>query len=191
METEKQCQCEHQCSGPPATDRRGFVKKAATAVLGFLGILGPLGAGIAVLLDPLRRASGSGPLEVQVANLSSLPEDGVPRKFSIVASRVDAWNKSAATPIGAIYLRREPGKPIKALNVVCPHAGCFVDYAPARGGYLCPCHNSIFALDGKINDPASPSPRGLDELAVEIRNETEVWVKFQNYRAGVSEKIPA
>jgi Rieske Fe-S protein len=57
--------------------------------------------------------------------------------------------------------------------------------------YLCPCHNSTFALDGKINDPDSPAPRGLDELAVEVRKNGEVWVKFQNYRAGVSEKIPA
>jgi Rieske Fe-S protein len=74
---------------------------------------------------------------------------------------------------------------------VCPHAGCFVDYLDARKSYLCPCHNSTFALDGKVNDPKSPSPRGLDELEVEVRDNSEVWVKFQNYRAGISQKIPA
>ena len=36
----------------------------------------------------------------------------------------------------------------------------------------------------------SPSPRGLDELEVEIRSDNEIWVKFQNFRAGEKEKIP-
>jgi Rieske Fe-S protein len=189
MEDQSQCECRPVES--PEGARRSFLKKAATVVLGFLGILGPIGAGLAVLLDPLRRKGPAGPMAVRVTTLGSLPDDGFPRKFAIVASRVDAWNRSAATPIGAVYLRRAPGKPVQALNVVCPHAGCFVDFSAAKNGYLCPCHNSTFGLDGKINDPGSPSPRGLDELAVEIRNENEIWVRFQNYRAGVAEKIPA
>jgi hypothetical protein len=44
-------------------------------------------------------------------------------------------------------------------------------------------------MDGKINDPKSPSPRALDTLPVEIRGE-EIYVTFQNFRAGVAEKIP-
>jgi hypothetical protein len=31
----------------------------------------------------------------------------------------------------------------------------------------------------------------LDELEVEVRGEAEIWVKFQNFRAGVVEKTPA
>jgi menaquinol-cytochrome c reductase iron-sulfur subunit len=120
-----------------------------------------------------------------------VPEDGVPRKFPVLASRVDAWNKSPETAIGAVYLRRAQGEKLRAFNVVCPHAGCFVDFLASKDSFLCPCHNSTFALDGKINDPRSPSPRGMDELEVEVRNDSEVWVKFQNFRAGVVEKIPA
>lgn len=188
MEENRQCDCQ---SAPPAPDRRSFFKKVASNVFGALALLGPIGAGIAVLLDPMRRKVEGGGALVRVTTLASLPDDGVPRKFPVIASRVDAWNRSAATAIGAVYLRREKGKGVQALNVVCPHAGCFVDYMAGRNSYLCPCHNSTFALDGKINDPKSPSPRPLDELSVEIRNETEVWVKFENYRAGVSHKIPA
>ena len=175
----------------PVPDRRGFLKKAAAGVLGFISLLAPIGAGIAVLFDPLKRKGAGAANAVQITTLAALPEDGIPRKFAVISSRTDAWNRSAATPIGAVYLRREKGKPIKALNVVCPHAGCFVDYRAGDHNYLCPCHNSTFALDGAVNDPKSPSPRGLDELEVEVRNENEVWVKFQNYRAGVTEKIPA
>ena len=173
-----------------APDRRGFLKRLAAGALSVLSLLAPVGAGIAVLFDPLRRKGGSANA-VQVTTLQALPEDGIPRKFAVIASRVDAWNKSAATPIGAVYLRREKGKPVQALNVVCPHAGCFVDFRVNDRNFLCPCHNSTFAIDGKINDPKSPSPRALDELEVEVRNNSEVWVKFQNYRAGISKKIPA
>ena len=171
------------------SDRRGFLKKAAAVVLGGIATLVPFGAGLAVWLDPLRRKSAVG-TSVPVASLSALPEDGVPRKFPVISSRVDAWNKSAAAAVGAVYLRREKGKPVQAFNVACPHAGCFVDFVAARNGYLCPCHNSTFALDGLINDPDSPAPRGLDTLEVEVRKDGEIWVKFQEYRAGVVDKIP-
>ena len=80
---------------------------------------------------------------------------------------------------------------VRARNVACPHAGCFVEYRSGRNHYFCPCHNSSFGLDGKVQDPKSPSPRALDDLKVEIRNGGEVWVTFQNFRAGVHDKIPA
>jgi menaquinol-cytochrome c reductase iron-sulfur subunit len=179
--------CEH-CE---STDRRGFLKKLAANLLGAVITIVPFAAGLAVWFDPVRRKSSSGGKLVRVASLSALPEDGMPRKFQVIASRVDAWNKSPEMAVGAVYLRRVKGEKPRAFNVVCPHAGCFVDYLEDKSSYRCPCHNSTFALDGKINDPGSPAPRGLDELSVEIRNQSEVWVKFQNFRAGVAEKIPA
>jgi Rieske Fe-S protein len=66
-----------------------------------------------------------------------------------------------------------------------------VDFVQGRNSYLCPCHDSAFAVDGKINDPKSPAARGMDELETSIRNDNEVWVKFQNFLAGETHKIPA
>ena len=175
----------------PATlesGRRSFFKKAAAVVLGGLAMLIPIVSGLLVVLDPLRRKSEQSAF-VQVTSLRSVPEDGLPRKFVIMASHSDAWNRSRAL-IGAVYLRRTGVNSVEALNVVCPHAGCFVDFVPARQGYVCPCHNSMFALNGQISDPRSPSPRGLDPLEVQIRNETEVWVRFQNFLAGHEKRIP-
>ena len=184
MEQTKSGQC--CCS-----DRRSFLKKLAANIISGVITLVPLAAGLAVWLDPVRRKTQTGGQLVRVATLNALPDDGVPRKFPVIASRADAWNRSPETLIGAVYLRREKGGTARAFNVICPHAGCFVDYDAGRGAYDCPCHKSTFAIDGKVNDPKSPARRGLDELQVEIRNESEIWVKFQNYRAGVSEKIPA
>ena len=107
-----------------------------------------------------------------------------------MAGRVDAWNKYPNAPIGAIYLRRTGDGQVEALNVVCPHAGCFIDFLSGEKKFYCPCHNSRFGLDGAIADRKSPSPRGMDSLEVEVRNGTEVWVKFQNFQTGHSEKVP-
>ena len=174
---------------PPQPERRGFIKKVAAVIAGTAAGLVPFLSGLVVLLDPLRRKSENGSA-VLVASLSSLPEDGIPRKFPVIASHTDAWNRMPQVPIGAVYLRRTGGRQVQAFNVVCPHAGCFVDYVAARKGYFCPCHNSTFGVDGRIADAKSPSPRGLDELEVEIRNDAEIWVKFRNFRAGEREKIP-
>jgi menaquinol-cytochrome c reductase iron-sulfur subunit len=174
---------------PTQPERRGFLKRMAAGIIGTVVGIVPLLSGLAVLLDPLRRKS-AGASAIHIASLSAIPEDGLPRKFSVLASRVDAWNKSPQTPIGAVYLRKMGPKTVKAFNVVCPHAGCFVEFVAAQKSYYCPCHRSAFALDGTIAS-SSPAKRGLDELDVEIRNGTEVWVKFQNFLAGKAEKIPA
>lgn len=175
---------------PDNEGRRDFLKKACAACLGGAVMLPPIGAGVAVLLDPLKRKSAQGAF-VKVGFLSALPENGAPRKFSVLTTREDAWNKMTNVPVGAVYVRRTGPQSVQALNVACPHAGCFVDYVQDRNSYLCPCHNSTFGVDGKINDSKSPAARGMDELETQIRNGNEVWVKFQNYRAGEAEKVPA
>ena len=142
----------------PPTDRREFISKATAVVIGGSLVIPPALAGLSVILDPLRRKSESG-ASVLVANLNSLPENGEPRKFSVLATRVDAWNRTPNVPVGAVYLQRLGDNKVRALNVVCPHAGCFVDYRAANDNFFCPCHNSSFALDGRILDPKSPSPR--------------------------------
>ena len=174
---------------PPQARRRDFLKEACAGFIGLLLGLVPLAAGLTVFLDPLRRKSTSTGA-VWITNLEALPNDGLPRKFPVLATRVDAWNRTSQVPIGAVYLRRTGERHVEALNVVCPHAGCFVDFQPDRGRYLCPCHNSTFSVSGKIDDRASPAPRGLDSLSVELREDKQVWVQFQNFQAGRPEKIP-
>jgi Rieske Fe-S protein len=173
---------------PAQPDRREFLAKSVSLGVGAVVVLVPTCVGLATLFDPLRRKGGTS-VFVRVASLSSMPENGTPREIAIVADRQDAWNKFPQVRIGAIYLRRIGPDKVEALNVVCPHAGCFVNYLPEKREYLCPCHNSLFALDGAIRDPKSPTPRALDTLETKIIGD-EVWVKFENFRAGTHEKIP-
>ena len=150
----------------------------------------PVFSAFKVLLDPLRGRTATNGIAVKIIPLDALPADGIPRKFPVVAAKTDAWNKFQNVPIGAIYLRRTGEGRLEALNVVCPHAGCFVDFSHASNKFACPCHNSSFKLDGTIADTKSPSPRALDSLAVEVRPDGAIWVTFQNFQAGRPDKVP-
>jgi len=176
-------------SGPaPQPERREFLRQITAVALGAAAGGVPLAAGVVTMLDPLHKKSSTGGFRF-VASLQALPEDGLPRKFDVIADLVDAWNRVPNVPIGAVYLRRTGPATVEALNVICPHLGCFVEFKAQRGSYLCPCHLSSFSLDGAISNANSPSPRAMDTLDAKIRNQTEVWVKFQNYQTGKAAKV--
>ena len=138
--------------------------------------------------QPLRQKGQAGQF-LRMTTLEMLPGDGTPRKFPAIMDHSDAWNRFPHDPVGAVYLRRgQEGKP-QAFQAACPHAHCPVEYDAANNNFFCPCHKGRFDLRGKRLDATSPSPRDLDALEVEVRNTNEVWVKYQKFRDGVSQKI--
>ena len=174
-------------------DRRGFIKGASCAIGAAIGVV-PMAAGVRVAMDPLSRQETVVDAEfIRLAEVSDL-ELGVPKKFAIVEDKRDKWSRYKDVPVGAVYLLLEKAEDSKssepkviAYNTVCPHLGCFVDYRPEQQDYFCPCHDSNFALDGTLKKGVSP--RGMDSLEVKLRNGSEVWVKFQRFKANASEKI--
>lgn len=182
---------------PPATPtpesagypRRSFMTSLLAVVCGALAMFVPLGAGLAFFFDPLlrRKKSDDGDF-VKVTTLDALPADGTPRDFQIHKDIVDAWNTLLNQPVGQVYLRKISDGNVVAFNRTCPHLGCAVDYKPVSNNYYCPCHASSFDLEGERTNQIPP--RGMDRLEVEIRNDNEVWVRFQNFRGTTPEKIP-
>jgi Rieske Fe-S protein len=191
---------------PAAATRRDFLKKFLATAIGALVVAVPALAGLAAFFDPVKRklcaTAGAGnagggavadEMFTTIAPLEAVPADGVPRKFQVIAERIDAWTKHPASPVGAVYLKRDKETPDKvaAFNVVCPHAGCFVE--PAAGGaFQCPCHNSLFHPDGSIVEGKCVSPRGLDpqEIDPEALRRGLVRIKFQNFVPGTAERKP-
>ena len=170
----------------PAT-RRGFMAQFLAATIGLLVGAVPFVSGLLFFLDPLFRKKGKDEFLKMPITLDALEIDE-PQLVKIAMDRVDAWSTYRNQPVGAVYLRRTDKNTVVAFNQLCPHAGCAVDYRPTPKDYYCPCHTSNYDLSGeKKNDIP---PRGLDALDVEIRNQTEIWVKFQNFRTDTPQKIP-
>jgi len=179
------------CSGqePSGENRRGFLGKAAAVVCGAAALAVPASAGVAAFLNPLRQKSEGGRF-MRLVSLDALPQDGAPVRVPIIADRTDAWTCFPAEPIGAVYLRRD-GQKVLALQTLCPHAGCPLGYDAQSKQFACPCHaQPRFQLSGeRVDGPKSYSPRDMDALDVEIRDKTEVWVKFETFRTGSPDKI--
>ncbi len=185
-------------TGKPCVEenRRGFLAKAIAVVAGSVALAVPAVVGIIASLNPLRQKSQAG-LLLRLTSLDALPEDGTPRRFPIIADRTDAWNRFPNEPIGAVYLRRTGAKSVEAIQSICPHAGCIVQFTPGSGEgdkqdggkFFCPCHAASFDLAGKRLDETSPCPRDLDTLEVDIRGGVDVWVKFEGFQTGTAKKV--
>lgn len=171
--------------------RRNFLTAAVAGTVGFVLSLFPVAVGAVVFLDPLLGKKKRKSKSIRVATLDSLPADGTPVRVPVMSDLVDAWTRQANQPIGAVYLRRIEDQVI-AFNAICPHAGCFVNFAADRNLFQCPCHTSSFDLQGNRESGHSPSPRDMDTLEVdqEKLSETgEVWIEFVNYYPGKAERI--
>ena len=51
------------------------------------------------------------------------------------------------------------GQP-RALNAVCTHVQCTVEYRPAQGDIFCNCHNGVYDVNGR--NIGGPPPRPLE-----------------------------
>ena len=124
----------------------------------------------------------------------AVPQDGTPLAVTVRDDIIDAWNLLRDVPVGSIWLRKVGDGPILAFNSVCPHLGCSVNFRRAENDFFCPCHTSVFALDGRKTNKVPP--RDMDTLEVAMRtngqddaNGREIWIRFQNFRRATSEKI--
>lgn len=161
--------------------RRNFLTKASAIVVGGLAGLIPLATGVVFFLDPIfRRGNSSGGSDgfLRAANVSELPVDGTPERYTLRADIHDAWTLYRNRVLGSVYLRLMPNGQVIAFNDTCTHLGCKVDYQASNKQFFCPCHQSAFDLDG-IKKNKTP-PRNLDDLTVEIRKGV-VFVKYQNF----------
>ncbi len=168
--------------------RRGLIKGILAAAIGGFVAIFPFVPGLLVITSPLRKKRRVGGQMIRITTLGALAGSKQPRRFQVIASRRDAWNKYPPEPIAGVYLAPQgDGKPPRAFSVTCPHLGCAVDFNADTDEYQCPCHTSAFATDGETL--YGPSPRGLDELAVEIRGEDEVWIDYKRFEVGKSKRI--
>jgi Rieske Fe-S protein len=166
--------------------RRSFLTSVMAVVTGGIAGLVPMAAGVAFFLDPiLRKKKGDAGGFLQAADLSQLPTDGTPVRFTLRADITDAWSFYRDRVMGSVYLRLMPNNQVLAFNDTCPHLGCKVDYQSANSRFFCPCHQSAFDLEGKKSNETPP--RDMDELKVEIRDGV-VWVKYEKFRIATSKK---
>lgn len=66
-------------------------------------------------------------------------------------------DKTTATePV--LVVRNPDTKQLSAVNPICTHQGCTVEWKADKKMFACPCHGSEFALDGKVIEKPAKKP---------------------------------
>lgn len=168
-------------------DRRSLLQRLGAILVAALGAATGTPA-LLFLCDPLRRRTPE-PGRVPLLPLSQVPDldqGGQPLRVPVVAAVRDAWNRQDAARVGAVWLYRRSGQ-VTCLSVICPHAGCGVDYDERRAAFVCPCHGSTFAVDGGRRE--GPAPRDMDSLEVEVKD-GQVLCQYRRFRLATGDKEP-
>ena len=162
------------------------------AVGGGVGLLAAAPV-LRLLADPLGKTTVTPPREpFDLGPPDRFALDAPPRKIELVAPLLkDGWTAARDVLIGAAFVRRTGPNPadIDARSAVCPHLGCAVGFDPAQKNYLCPCHDSRFAITGE--KLTGPSQRGLDDLPVQLGRDGRLKLTWVRYKMGSTTKEPA
>jgi menaquinol-cytochrome c reductase iron-sulfur subunit len=162
------------------TSRRGFLKW----VSGVLSVLGGLILGVPFLADLVGPAFRKQTHHfARVTRVSSLTV-GKPEDVSFADVKQDAYIEEHT--VRNVWATKHSAEQVTVFSPICPHLGCRYDWQPQTRHFVCPCHGSVFALDGKVL--AGPAPRSLDTLPKKIE-QGELLVEWQRFEVGIPEKI--
>ena len=168
-----------------AVSRRTFFKSASIAIGSALAVaLGyPLIASIVSKSKAVATKVFSNLGPVNSIRNSFIPSEQ-PTKLNFSNAVQDAFI-SKINPEQVWVVRKSPEN-IKVYSPVCPHLGCRYNWDEATKQFVCPCHNSVYSIDGKV--VSGPAPRGLDELPSEIKNQN-LYAKYEEFQVGIPQKI--
>lgn len=149
-------------------ERRGFLTGAIYAMWGL--IAAALGApAVAYLLVPPSAQEKSD--WVEAGSLSQL-DTGVPEEVVFRHNRVDGW-KVTSEKTSAWVVKTGENRAV-AFAPWCTHLGCAYHWEMSKQEFVCPCHSSVFSIDGKV--VSGPAPRPLDRFPVRLEGD-KLWIQ--------------
>jgi len=97
---------------------------------------------------------------------ASKVELGTPTLFKTKIKQQTGWivNERELT----VYVLTENGRDFIAMSNICTHLSCRVRWIAQQEQFFCPCHNGIFAKDGRVL--GGPPPRPLDRYDVKVED---------------------
>jgi menaquinol-cytochrome c reductase iron-sulfur subunit len=163
------------------SSRRGFLKLFTAALSALVAlVLGiPL---VGALVGSIYRTKKL--RWARVSDIDSLPV-GKPVKLSWRDIESDVFIRERVER--DVWALKHSPTEVTVFSPICPHLGCRYDWHPDRNEFICPCHGSIYSINGKVL--GGPAPRPLDTLPTRLEN-GELYVEWGRFVVGISEKIP-
>lgn len=118
---------------------------------------------------------------VKVGPVMFLP-NGIPEKMFFDENDQDAYIDQ--TERRDVWVVKD-GNDVAAFSPICPHLGCRYNWDAQNQHFVCPCHGSVFAKDGKVLH--GPAPRPLDKFSTKVQGGF-LSVKWERLKLGISKK---
>jgi menaquinol-cytochrome c reductase iron-sulfur subunit len=101
---------------------------------------------------------------VEAGDISKLAANS-PLELTFRRNRVDGWKVSSEK--GVAWVVKRPDNSVVAFGPQCTHLGCAYHWEEGKDQFLCPCHSSLFSIDGRV--VSGPAPRPLDRYDVQVQ----------------------
>ncbi len=119
----------------------------------------------------------------RAGDVNSLPV-GRPVRLNFFVRTEDAYRHE--TTVQSIWALKHSDSEVTVYSPICTHLGCYFKWDAGTGHFECPCHGSVFAVDGKVL--GGPAPRPLDTLPVRIDNGV-LFVVWERFEVGIPGKV--
>jgi menaquinol-cytochrome c reductase iron-sulfur subunit len=162
--------------------RRNFMVRAVIAIFAFIAaaLAIPFG-GFGIL--PALKNKEIGWSDAGTADDLKADEPQERRFFQTVKS---GWKEDKQER--SIWIVKRKDRSITAFSPNCPHLGCGYRWFSGEQRFKCPCHASVFDIDGRVL--SGPAPRPLDTLEVK-QERGRVLVKYEVFQLGTGKKSTA
>lgn len=101
---------------------------------------------------------------VEIGDVTKLAPNS-PVEMVFRRNRVDGWK--VISEKGTAWVVKQPDNSVVAFGPQCTHLGCAYHWDDAKGDFLCPCHTSLFSMQGKVL--SGPAPRPLDRFDIKVQ----------------------
>jgi menaquinol-cytochrome c reductase iron-sulfur subunit len=145
---------------PQQTTRRRFYEAVIFGAQAIIGAALAIPA-IAYLLGPTKARRESDWIEA--TDITTLTPKS-PVEVSFRKSRVDGWK--VINEKQTAWVVKMADNSVVAYGPQCTHLGCAYHWEEAKSEFICPCHTTLFSIDGKVI--SGPAPRPLDRYATKI-----------------------
>lgn len=162
--------------------RRNFMTRTILGIFGFIGATMAATLGGFGIIPALKKEKSDW---IEAGPASDLSSDQ-PQERRILAIIKSGWQSEKETR--SVWLVKRADKSITAFSASCPHLGCGYRWVAAEHLFKCPCHGSVFDINGKVI--SGPAPRRLDTLETRVEN-GKVFVRHETFQLGTSAKISA
>jgi menaquinol-cytochrome c reductase iron-sulfur subunit len=145
-----------------SSDRRGFFLTMMYGLWAAIGAALSIPAAIYLFFPPKLRQESEFTEAGDITKM--VPNSPVEMVFR--RNRVDGW-RILSEKSTAWAVKLDNGEVI-AFAPQCTHLGCAYHWDEPKKEFLCPCHNSVFSIDGKAI--SGPAPRPLDRYEAKVEN---------------------